>query len=123
AGQLSLEADSLARSIQRVVTDDLDFHIFFDTIPKSQFYLDVWEIKEITPEIWQRMGADYLVEGEVELDGADVKVLYKLSELTPRIQELTSEKLKTTRVNHRRVAHMIADAAVEHITAEKGFFT
>lgn len=123
AGQLSLEVDSLARAIQRVVTDDLDFHIFFDTIPKSQFYLDVWEIKEITPEIWQRMGADYLVEGEVELEGADVKVLYKISELTPRIQELTSEKLKTTRVNYRRVAHMIADAAVEHITAEKGFFT
>lgn len=122
-GHLSLEADSLARAIQRVVTDDLDFHIFFDTIPKSQFYLDVWEIKEITPEIWQRMGADYLVEGEVELDGADVKVLYKISELTPRVQEMTSEKLKTARVNHRRVAHMIADAAAEHITAEKGFFT
>lgn len=122
-GELSLEADSLARAIQKIVTNDLDFHIFFDTIPKVQFYLDTWEIKEITPEVWLRMGADYLVEGDVEVVDAEVKVLYKISELSPRIQELTSEKLKTTKANYRRIAHMIGDAAVEHITAEKGFFT
>ncbi len=122
-GQLSLTTDSLAKAMQKIVTDDLDFHIFFDTIPKSQFYLDVWEIKDITPDVWQRMGADYLIEGDVELAGGEVKVLYRIHELTPRVQELTSEKLSTTIANHRRLAHMISDAAVEHIAAEKGFFT
>ena len=122
-GQLSLAADSLAKALQKVVTDDLDFHIFFDTIPKSQFYLDVWEIKEITPEIWQRMGAEYLVEGDVEIAGNDVKVVYRIYDLKGRINELTSEKLSTSITNHRRLAHMISDAAVEHIAAEKGFFT
>ncbi len=66
-GQLSLTTDSLAKAMQKIVTDDLDFHIFFDTIPKSQFYLDVWEIKDITPDVWQRMGADYLIEGDIEI--------------------------------------------------------
>ena len=123
AGQLSLAADSMSKAIQKVVTDDLDFHIFFDTIPKSQFYLDVWEIKELTPDVWQRMGADYLVDGEVELVGGEVKVFYHIYDLNPRIVELTSEKLSTSLANHRKIGHMIADAAVEHIAAVKGFFT
>ncbi len=122
-GQLSLTTDSLAKAMQKVVTDDLDFHIFFDTIPKSQFYLDVWEIKEITPEIWQRMNAEYLVEGDVEIVGNDVKVFYRIFDLKGRVNELTSEKLSTSITNHRRLAHMISDAAVFHIAAEKGFFT
>lgn len=123
SGALSLGADSLAKAIQKVITDDLDFHIFFDTIPKSQFYLDVWEIKEITPEIWQRMGADYLVDGEVELVGNEVKILFRIYSLTPTSVELASEKLSTTVQNHRRLAHMVADAAVYRIAAIKGFFT
>lgn len=122
-GAFSLQADSLARALQKIVTDDLDFHIFFDTIPKDQFYLDVWEIKEILPEIWQRMGADYLIDGEVEVTGDEVKLLYRISELTPRVQEMTSEKLKTSVANHRRLAHLVGDAAVKQIAASEGFFT
>jgi TolB protein len=122
-GEWSMTADSLAAAVKKVITDDLDFHVFFDTISVNQFYVDVWEIKDITEEAWRRMGADYLVEGKVELAGDDIKVEYKISELTPRLRELTGEKLKTKRFNYRRVAHMIADVAVKQIAAEKGFFT
>lgn len=122
-GEWSLAADSLAAAVRKVITDDLDFHIFFDTVSVNKFYVDVWEIKEITAEAWRRMGADYLVEGKVELSGEDIKVEYKISELTPQLQELTGEKLKTKRFNFRRIAHMISDVAVKQIAAEKGFFT
>lgn len=103
-GQWSSEADSLARLVQKVITDDLDFHIFFDTIPKSEFYLQVWEITQLTPQIWFRMGADYLITGEVELEGQDIKIYYTISELNPRIQTLKTEKLKTRTFNYRRIA-------------------
>jgi TolB protein len=122
-GTPSPAADSLAAAIKKVITDDLDFHIFFDTVSVKKFYLDVWEIKELTPEAWQRMGADYLMEGTVELTSDEVKVEYKLSELTPKTRELASQKLKTKPSNWRTVAHVIADLPVKQIAGEKPFFT
>ena len=77
----------------------MDFHIFFDTISVNQFYIDVWEIKELTPDVWSRMGADYLVEGTLELKGDDIVVAYKISELHPKVQEMKEEKLRTKRAN------------------------
>jgi TolB protein len=122
-GDWSLAADSLAAAVKKVVTDDLDFHIFFDTIAVNQFYIDVWEIKEVTPDVWARMGADYLVDGTLELKGDDVVVAYQISELRPRVQGMKDEKLRTKRGNVRRIAHMVGDAAVKQIAAEKPFFT
>jgi TolB protein len=122
-GDWSLAADSLAAAVKKVVTDDLDFHIFFDTIAVNQFYIDVWEIKDLTPEVWARMGADYLVDGTLELKGDDVVAAYQISELRPRVQGMKDEKLRTKRGNIRRIAHMIGDAAVRQIAAEKPFFT
>lgn len=122
--EFSSQNDSLAKAVQSVIADDLDFHAFFDTIPLNQFYVSVWELKEVTPVAWHRMGADYLIEGKVELDQENIKVEYWLSELSPRgANELAHEKLKTKRQNHRRVAHMIADEAVKRIAAEKPIFT
>jgi TolB protein len=122
-GDWSLAADSLAATIKKVVTDDLDFHVFFDTITVNQFYIDVWEIKDLTPDVWARMGADYLADGTLELKGDDVVVAYRISELHPQVQEMKSEKLRTKRGNIRRIAHMVGDAAVRQIAAEKPFFT
>ncbi len=122
-GEWSLGADSVASAIKKVVTDDLDFHIFFDTVAVNQFYIDVWEVKEITPEMWGRMGADYLVSGTIELRGDDIVVSYQISEVKPAVKDLKDEKFKTKSVNYRRVAHMIGDAAVKQIAAEKPFFT
>ncbi|TFH64088.1 MAG: hypothetical protein E4G91_06900 [Candidatus Zixiibacteriota bacterium] len=121
-GDWSLAADSLAAAVKKVVTDDLDFHVFFDTIPINQFYIDVWEIKDLTPEVWARMGADYLVDGTLELKGDDAVVAYRISELHPQVKEMKDEKLRTKRGNVRRIAHMVGDAAVKQIAAEKPFF-
>ncbi len=121
-GEWSLAADSLATVVKKVVTDDLDFHVFFDTVGVNQFYIDVWEIRELTPEVWARMGADYLIDGTLELKGDDIVVAYRISELHPQIREMKDEKLKTRRENTRRIAHMIGDAAVKQIAAEKPFF-
>lgn len=123
SGEWSLTADSLAAAVKKIVADDLDFHIFFDTIPVNQFYIDVWEIKEITPEVWARMGADYLVDGTVELKGDDFVVAYHIYELRPQVREMKDEKLRTKRGNMRRIAHMVGDAAVKQIAVEKPFFT
>ncbi len=122
-GDWSLTADSLAATVKKVVTDDLDFHVFFDTIAVNQFYIDVWEIKDLTPDVWARMGADYLVDGTLELKGEDAVVAYRISELHPQVQEMKDEKLRTKRGNIRRIAHMVGDAAVRQIAAEKPFFT
>jgi TolB protein len=123
SGEWSLAADSMAAAVKKIVADDLDFHIFFDTIPVNQFYIDVWEIRELTPEVWARMGADYLVDGTVELRGDDFVVGYHIYELHPGVKELKDEKLRTKRGNMRRMAHMVSDAAVRQIAAEKPFFT
>jgi hypothetical protein len=37
-------SDSLRLMLCEVITNDLDFHVFFDTVSIKQFYLDVWEI-------------------------------------------------------------------------------
>jgi len=125
-GDYSAKADSLAQEVRQVIYDDLDFHIFFNVVKRDTFYLRVYEITDVTPKAWHLMGADYLVGGNVELDGDDIKVYYTISDLTQlpiRQIDLATEKLKTKAFNYRRVAHMIGDAVVEHITAEKGFFT
>lgn len=124
-----LEADSLRQIIQTVVTQDLDFHVFFDTVSTKKFYLDVWEIEEITPLVWFRMGASYLVDGTVQMEGGKVVVEYSVTEMRktadgpPIITEMMRERLKTEPQFYRRLAHIIADAAVVRIAAEEPIFT
>ncbi len=125
-GDYSVRADSLARAVRQVVFDDLDFHIFFEVVERDTFYLRVYEVNELTPAVWHRMGANYLVDGNVELDGEDIKVYYNitdLNELPIRKIDLATEKLKTKSYNFRRISHMIGDAVVERIAAEQAFFT
>ena len=119
------ESDSLRLLVKRVVTEDLDFHVFFDTVSVKQFYLDVWEITEITPLVWFRMGAEYLVDGTVELDGDDLIIEYFVTELLKGgvTNELKRERLKSKADNYRRIAHIVANEVVLRTAAEEPFFT
>jgi TolB protein len=124
-GDSTPEAINLASEIKKVITDDLDFHVFFDTVGAKQFYLDVWEIKEITPIVWYRMGAEYLVSGSVKLDGDNVEVEYRIHELFQDggTNQLKWGTLKANKSAQRLLAHMVADKVVEQVAAEKPFFT
>ncbi|MFH2055503.1 MAG: hypothetical protein ABIJ61_06055, partial [bacterium] len=116
-----LHSDSVGQLVKQVVTEDLDFHVFFDTVSAKQFYLDVWEIDKITPLVWYRMGASYLVDGTVQLDGDELIVEYFVAELNKEggTNELIRERLKTDAEFYRRLAHMIADEVVVRIAAEE----
>lgn len=125
AGDSSVGADTMAAKVKKVIVDDLDFHVFFDTVTAKQFYLNVWEIEEITPLVWYRMGAEYLVSGSVEVKGSELKVDYLIRELFQdgSTNELKSATFRTDAGSYRRLAHMIADRVVEHVAAERPFFT
>jgi TolB protein len=125
SGDTTEELVNLIADIREVINEDLDFHVFFDTVTAKEFYLNVWEIEELTPLVWYRMGAEYLVTGAVQTDDGEVAVDYSILEL---FQDGTSNELKRAILKakptaYRRLAHMVADKVVEHVAAERPFFT
>jgi TolB protein len=111
------EADEIVETVR----DDLDFTGRFDVVDPGLYRLVPAAAADGTPrhEEWRSIGADFVVQTVVQIDGERVQV-------DARIHDNASGKLTFARRYGgstdllRRVAHQVSDDIVKHFTGSPG---
>jgi TolB protein len=118
----SLGADQLGRDIAGVITNNLAHCGLFRPIDPAAFINEPMTGDVPNFQNWKVIGAQALVTGKVESQGADkVRVEFRLWDVLPRTQ-IQGTAYTTTTSNWRRIAHIISDVIYERLLGEKGYF-
>lgn len=120
-GPVSHSDSILAANLAQIVRNDLAFHVAFDLVPMDSFLLEVLEYDTMTMQAWKFMGSEYLVRGEVEFEGDNVRATYRLWDLV-REREIRSDGFRTARLSYRSLAHSISDDVVTQVSGMKPLF-
>ena len=109
---LSNDADTqaAAKTLGQVLWDDLDFEREFYMIPRDT-YASVpasKSIDDVQYDRWRELGADGVVIGTVQRDGAGLKIQMRLYSVSAKQPALTREYTGSA-TNPRAYAHTIAD--------------
>ncbi|HTT81423.1 MAG TPA: Tol-Pal system beta propeller repeat protein TolB [Stellaceae bacterium] len=107
--------------IAGVVTNDLQSSGLFQPLDPHSFLAAVSAGAQPNFADWKPLGAQALVTGSVQDQGAGLQVEFRLWDVLAG-QQLTGFAYTTTASNWRRVAHKIADAIYQRITGEEGYF-
>ncbi|HEX9750381.1 MAG TPA: hypothetical protein VGB22_03685 [candidate division Zixibacteria bacterium] len=117
----SIEDDLLVQEMSDVVYADLDFSFLFEPLRPDTVYLRIMNQDQIDQRGWRHLGADYLIEGDVEFQGDNVSVRYSLTEVLTGNQHFRRE-LKSRRGSTRLMAHALADDIYRALARSDGIF-
>ncbi len=104
-----------------IIQRDLDFYSGFELTPLDTFYLKTYEIKELTPAGWGRLGADLVVKLEAEFPGQNLRVTWKLFE-TGSQRQVARGRLEYHRAWWREIGHDISNDIVYNLTGDRGIY-
>ena len=105
--------------ISRVIADNLGRSGLFAPIDPGDRTSEVSTEPDFA--VWKSLGAQALVNGQVNLVDGRLQVDFRLWD-TFAGQQLLGLQFTSTPENWRRVAHKISDAVYERLTGEKGYF-
>ena len=114
------EEPVLAAQIKEIVRRDLTFSLFFEILEADPQE----KITHSNPPDWNRwveIGAEFLLSGEIELKGTNLRVKADLWDLNKQ-SKIMSETYRTHAGNLRRLAHQISNDVVYNLVNEKGIF-
>ncbi len=117
---ITTEEPKLASEIREIVKKDLLFSLFFDLIEP----LPQEKIAHSNPPDWNgwvEIGAEFLLSGEIELKGSNLKFKADLWDLNKQ-RGIMSESYRTNVSNLRKLAHQISNDIVYNLVGEKGIF-
>ena len=104
------EVQAAAKTLGQVLWDDLDFEREFYMIPRDT-YASVpasRTIEDVPYDRWRELGADGVVVGAVQRDGAGLKIQIRLYSVNAKQPAFTREYAGSA-TNPRAYAHTIAD--------------
>lgn len=104
-----------------VVRSDIDFYADFELVRIDSFYLKLYEIEELGPLGWQRLGADYHLELEAEFLPGNLLVRWRLWDDASR-QQFAKGSVERPKDEWRKLAHEISNEVVHTLTGEEGIF-
>lgn len=114
------EEPVLASQIKEIVKKDLSFSLFFEILEPP----DQEKIAHSNPPDWNswvEIGAEFLISGEIELKGTNLRVKADLWDLNKQ-RKVMSETYRTNAGNTRKLAHQISNDLVYNLVNEKGIF-
>ena len=116
------DSDRIGRDIAGVITNNLSHSGLFRPIDPTAFIGAPPQGDVPNFANWKAIGAQALVSGKVESEGADkVRVEFRLWDVLPGTQ-IQGTAYTTTLTNWRRIAHIISDVIYERLLGEKGYF-
>lgn len=118
---ISADDSSYMRYVTSVVQRDLDFYAGFELVLIDSFYLKIYEITDLGPRGWKKMGADYLVKLEAEFPGDNLRVVWRLFD-TKKKQQFQQGRMEKRKRDWRELAHDVANDIVYYLTGDAGIF-
>lgn len=113
---------NLGKRITDVINNNLGRSGLFMVVDKSSYIQKINDINAI-PDLpsWKNIRSQALLIGQVESDGASLKVQFRLWDVLSGKQTL-AKSFKASAQGWRRVSHLISDEIYEYLTGEKGYF-
>jgi TolB protein len=121
AGGSDTDGAALAQTITDIVFADLDFSYLFESVRPDSVYLRIMGLSEIDRRGWHHLGADYLIEGNVRVDGDDLSITYTLTDVATD-REFFRRELRARRETVRLLAHTLADEVYRELARAPGIF-
>lgn len=120
-GYISQRDSTLMQYTTAVIRSDIDFYADFQLVLIDSFYLQLYEIKELGPLGWQRLGADYLLDLEAEILPGNLRVRWRLWDTSEK-QQFAKGSAQRPKEEWRQLAHEISNDVVHTMTGEGGIF-
>ncbi|HUU45713.1 MAG TPA: Tol-Pal system beta propeller repeat protein TolB [Acidobacteriota bacterium] len=120
-GRASIFDLELAEEVGDVIFADLDFSYLFEPVRPDTVYLRIMGMDQIDRRGWRHLGADYLLDGDVQIDGEAVTVRYTMTDVVSGRRHFTRE-MKSRRGSARLMAHAIADEVYRELARAEGVF-
>lgn len=117
----SPDARELSTLAGQIVFSDLDFSYLFEAVRPDTVYMRIMNLTQIDRKGWHYLGAGYLIEGEMEVDGENVAITYSLFDLA-NDREVFRRRLKSRRQTIRLLAHSLADEVYRELAGAEGIF-
>ena len=116
------DSDRIGHEIAGVIINNLSHSGLFRPIDPTAFIGGPTQGDVPNFANWKSIGAQALVTGKVESEGADkVRVEFRLWDVLPQAQ-IQGTAYTTPLSNWRRIAHIISDVIYERLLGEKGYF-
>ncbi|MDF9393813.1 MULTISPECIES: Tol-Pal system beta propeller repeat protein TolB [Methylococcus] len=112
---------SLSESLSQIVSADLQRSGRFRTLAESAMRERPTAPDQIQQAVWQSLGQDFVVVGQVQPAGGDYEADFHVVDVI-RGTLVISYKLPFGRAGTRQAAHRIADVIYKAITGEPGAF-
>ena len=112
----------LGELVSQIIEENFKSTGLFNPLEKNAF-VQKPDIAHLKPrfEDWRLITAQALVTGKLLVKDGNLKVEFRLWDLTAS-KEILALGFTTTPSNWRRVAHIISDKIYERLTGEKGYF-
>lgn len=120
-GSASAEVREFAALAGQIVFNDLDFSYLFEAVQPDTVYLRIMNQTQIDRRGWHYLGAAYLIDGQLEVDGDNVAITYTLSDLV-NDREVFTRRLKSRRQTIRLLAHTLSDEVYRELAGAEGIF-
>lgn len=112
----------MAEDMTNVIKKDLERSGLFRALPDQSFIQTFASVDQLPRfKDWQILNALALVQGQIEEDGENVKVSFRLWDVFATNQ-MEGKSLVTTQKDWRQIAHIIADDIYKRITGEDPYF-
>ncbi|MEW5876006.1 MAG: Tol-Pal system beta propeller repeat protein TolB [Candidatus Zixiibacteriota bacterium] len=111
----------LAHVVSEVVFNDLDFSYLFEPVRPDTLYMRIMGFTEIDQRGWRHLGAEYLIQGEVQANGEELAVEYTLRDII-NDRQVFQRRLKSRRSTARLLAHTLSDEVYQEIARTPGIF-
>ncbi|MHA1549906.1 MAG: Tol-Pal system beta propeller repeat protein TolB [Alphaproteobacteria bacterium] len=111
-----------AKKITRIIENDLKNTGLIRIIPKDSHIANDRVGNFPNYKVWKICGAHLLLQGRLyQEDSKNMRLEFYLWDIGAK-KQITSQALVSLKTNHRRLAHITADAIYEVLTGEKGYF-
>jgi TolB protein len=118
AGQEGVESADL---VSRVVFNDLDFSYLIESVRPDTLYMRIMGLTDIDQRGWRHLGAEYVIEGEIELKDDAIAATYVLRDLIED-KRVFKRTLRSRAGSARLLAHVLSDEVYQELTRSPGIF-
>lgn len=118
---ISGDDSALMQALTGVLRRDLGFCATFRLIEADSFFMQLYDLSEITLLGWRRLGADYMVRLEAEFPGTKMRVRWRLYDVLQK-QQIARGTEELEKKWWRYLAHDVGNEIVRTLTGDRGIF-